>query len=262
MAVESSEAVDAYYAARASYSLQSRRELFRSRDLFRRSVGLNPALAKARSLLAYTLVQAWVQGWSGEEELTEAGDLAREALRQAPDDPYANAQMGFFLLYTRHFEGALACYRRATALPEATGEITVDRAEAEIYAGNVDAGIELIRQAMAAKEEIPDWYRWNLAWGFYVKGRTDRSAYRTALEALDAMRQKPEDQDYPVDCLLFRAVVEKALEMDREADAHLERFLGRRTDWTVWRERQSVRFRNPADELHWLDGCRAAGLPE
>lgn len=78
---------------------------------------------------------------------------------------------------------------------------------------------------------------------------------------LNRMKLKPEDPDYLVDCLLLRAVVETKLGPAKPADTHIELFLQRRNDWTLWREQRSVKFKRPVDELYWLDGCKAAGLP-
>ena len=258
-----SGAEQSYYAGRQAYSLQAPQALFGSRDLFRRAVAQDPGLAKARALLASTLIQAWLQGWSGEGALNEARDEAEAALRLAPKDPYAHAQLGFYHLNTGHFAAALNFYRSATELPGSSDEIRVDRAEAEIYAGNIDTGIALIREAMAdkKKEDVPDWYRWALAWAHYLKGREEAGGEKDALAELDRMLLAPKDPGYMVDCLLLRAVVETRLGLADAAKADLDLFLQRRTDWTLWREKRSVRFRRTADELYWLDGCRAAGLP-
>jgi adenylate cyclase len=261
MAAVKGDSVDAYKAARQAYSLQSPRGLFRSRDLFRNAVALDASFGKPRALLAYTLVQSWLQGWSSEEAMIEAGDLAKEAVRLAPDDPTTIAQLGFYCLNKRHFTAALDCYRRATALPGASDESKVDHAEAEIYAGNIQAGIDIIRNVMKGRPDVPDWHRWDLAWGLYLMGREDGGATKEALAELDRMKLMPEDPDYLVDCLLLRAVVETRLSLAKPADAHMALFLQRRSDWTLWREQRSVKFKRPADELYWLDGCRAAGLP-
>ena len=255
------EAVDVYTAARRAYSLQSPRGLFGSRNLFRRSAEIDASFGKARALLAYTLVQSWLQGWSGEDAMVEAGDLAKEAVRLAPDDPTTNAQLGFYFLNKRHFTAALDYYRRATALPGVSDESKVDHAEAEIYAGNIQIGIDIIRAVMKDRPDVPDWHRWDLAWGLYLKSREDSGASKEALSELERMKLKPEDPDYLVDCLLQRAVVEAKLGLAKPAQAHMELFLQRRGDWTLWREQRSVKFQRPVDELYWLDGCRAAGLP-
>jgi tetratricopeptide (TPR) repeat protein len=236
MAGMKDEALDVYKAARQAYSLQSPRGLFRSRDLFRRSVELDASFGKSRALLAYTLVQSWLQGWSGDEAMVEAGDLAKEAVRLAPDEPTTNAQLGFYYLNKRHFAAALEYYRRATALPGSSDESKVDHAEAEIYAGNIQIGIDIIRAVMKDRSDVPDWHRWDLAWGLYLKGREDSGATKEALAELDRMTLKPEDPDYLVDCLLQRALVESKLGLGKQAEAHLELFLQRRNDWTLWRE--------------------------
>ena len=111
------------------------------------------------------------------------------------------------------------------------------------------------------KEDVPDWYRWDLAWAHYLKGREEAGGEKDAMAELDRMLLAPKDPGYMVDCVLLRAVVETRLGLADAAKADLDLFLRRRTDWTLWREKRSVRFRRTADELYWLDGCRAAGLP-
>ena len=262
MAPPKSIAQDLYKQARAAYSLQSPAELFRSRDLFRQSAEADESFGKPRGLLSYTLVQAWLQGWSGEEALIEAGDLAKAAVRLAPDEPTANAQLAFYYLARRHFAAALDYYRKATSLPNCSDETRVDRAEAEIYAGNLAVGIKLIQEVIEGRKDVPDWHRWDLAWAYMLRGREDGSASKLALEELNRIETKTSDPAYLVDCLLLRAVVEARLGWSEQAAEDLGLFLDRRNDWTVERERRSVKFKNPADELYWLDGCRMAGLPE
>lgn len=258
------EAEDAYYAGRKAYSLQSPRGLFSSRDLFRQAIKLDPKLAKAHSLLAYTLVQAWLQGWSGDGALAEAHDEAEQGVTLAPNDPYTNAELGFYLLNTGNFEAAVNRYETAANAQDASNEVKADCAEAEIYAGNLQDGFDRIKGVVDSNPQPEDWHRWNLAWAWFLRGREEEglNGDREALDELNRMKTSPRDPAYLIDCLLLRAVVQTRLDLGAEAASDLEWFLGRRTDWTVWREQRSVKFQRSADERHWLDGCRAAKLPE
>ena len=51
-------------------------------------------------------------------------------------------------------------------------------------------------------------------------------------------------------------------EQTSKASEALKRFLARRPDWTIEKERRAEAFLKPEDEAHWLDGLRRAGLPE
>lgn len=258
------EAESSYAAGRKAYSLNSPKELFASRDLFRQAIGFAPDWGPPRATLAFTLVQSWLQGWDGELAMDEAGDQAKLGQSLAPDDASCNAHLALYLLNRGEYEAALDLYRQAAAMANASSETRADWAEAEIYAGRIDEGIAILRELVEGKdrEKVYDWHRWDLAWGWFLKGREQaKGSDDKALDQLNRMQVQVDDPAYMVDCLLLRAVVEARLGMTDQAGDDLARFLARRTDWTLFRERRSVHFRRPQDELWWLDGCKEAGLP-
>jgi tetratricopeptide (TPR) repeat protein len=259
---EKTEAEKAFDAGRQAYSLQAPRLLFESRDWFRKAIELEPTMWRAHSLLAYTLVQAWLQGWSGDDALAEAGEESEQAWTALPGDPYTNAERGFFLLNTGDYDGALTRYRFAAELENASNEVKCDCAEAEIYAGELDAGFDRLQAVVNSNPKPKDWHRWNLAWAWFLKGRQFAAGDQEALDELNRIETSPRSPNYHVDCLLLRAVVETRLDRGGDATADLEWFLSRRTDWTLWREQSSVKFKLSEDRAHWLDGCKAAGLPK
>ena len=54
----------------------------------------------------------------------------------------------------------------------------------------------------------------------------------------------------------------RAAEATEQAATSMSQFLERRPDWTIEKERRKVSFKNSADEEHWIDGVREAGLSE
>jgi hypothetical protein len=104
---------------------------------------------------------------------------------------------------------------------------------------------------MLLNPHIPDWYRWNLGWAHYFT-----KDYAGAVAALrKIMRPHPEARLLLAVCLARQG---KA----KPAAGELKAFRDSRPEWTVETERRSVRFHDAADEEHWLEGVRLAGLPE
>lgn len=259
---EKTEAEKAFDAGRQAYSLQAPRLLFESRDWYRKAIEIEPTMWRAHSLLAYTLVQAWLQGWSGGDALTEAGDESELAWNELPGDPFTNAERGFYLLNTGDYDAALARYRFAAELENAPNEIKCDCAEAEIYAGELEAGFSRLQAVVNGNPKPKDWHRWNLAWAWFLRGQQLSNGDQEALDELNRIETSTRSPSFLVDCLLLRAVIETRLGLDAEAAADMEWFLSRRTDWTLWREASSVKFARPEDAAHWLEGCKEAGLPD
>lgn len=85
-------------------------------------------------------------------------DEAREAytrlLEQTPDHAGALANLGQILRSKGEKEQALALYRRASTLPDATAELLFNLANAEDDAGNTDVSLEWLDRALAQKPEM------------------------------------------------------------------------------------------------------------
>ncbi len=104
---------------------------------------------------------------------------------------------------------------------------------------------------MVINPRFPGWYRWMLGWGLY-----HLREYRRSNEQLE-MIVRPNNE-----VRLIMAANHAQLGEAENAAATLKDFLQKRPDWTVEKERQTLSYRNPEDEEHWLAGARMAGLPE
>jgi tetratricopeptide (TPR) repeat protein len=145
----------------------------------------------------------------------------------------------------------MAEYERAYALNPSDADLLADISEALVYVGRHGEAIQHVQRAMEINPHTPDWYRWDLGWAHYFAKDYEK--------ALAALRQIPRPQP---DVRLMLAAVLARLGQAKEAAAEMKRFRKARPGWTVASERLSVRFRDPADEEHWLQGARMAGLPE
>jgi adenylate cyclase len=85
--------------------------------LLRNAVSLDPAYARAHSLMAFLMALEVHSGWKPREPaLTLALDVAHNALSLDPDDPWTYAALGFVLAEKQRIEEAVAQYRKAIAL--------------------------------------------------------------------------------------------------------------------------------------------------
>jgi hypothetical protein len=104
---------------------------------------------------------------------------------------------------------------------------------------------------MIINPRFPEWYRWMLGWSLY-----HLREYRRSNEQLETII-RPNNE-----VRLIMAANHAQLGEAGKAAAALRNFLQKRPDWTVEKERQTLSYRDPGDEEHWLAGARMAGLPE
>jgi len=244
-------AYEAYLRGMHLYSTRSADELAASRAWFDRAIELDPLYARAWGALAYVYVQEWLNGWRDESVLDLAERYAHKAVDLDPNDYMPHSFLAFCCLNARNFELAMTEYERAYELNPSDADLLADISEALVYVGRHGEAIQHIGRAMELNPHTPDWYRWDLGWAHYFAKDYEK--------ALMALRQIPRPQP---DVRLMLAAVLARLGRHKEAAAEMKRFRKARPGWTVESERQSVRFREQADEEHWVEGVRLAGLPE
>jgi tetratricopeptide (TPR) repeat protein len=130
-------------------------------------------------------------------------------------------------------------------------------ADCLVYAGDLDAALELVNQA----RRIPDWDRWVLAWSYYFKARNDDHFYNLALSELRQMFRRPGEAKYLFETKLLEAAIHAQQGNSGEAAAALSAFLKSKPGWTVAKEQARSPFAHGLDGNHWDDGLHKAGLP-
>ena len=221
-----------------------------SRGYFRRAIELDPDYARAWGWLAYTIVSDWLDDRLGEEALVEAERHARKAVALNPSDYDTHWALGYVLLHARRFDEALNAYRRAVQLNGNDPHLLVDMAEMLLSIGEHDAAIEKIKRAMTFNPQVPDWYRWDLAWALYLTGN-----YEAAITELHHVVEPGTDMR------LLAAACYAQSDRPAEAERALRAFLAERPDWTAKAEMRTAIFKRQPDADHWLDGILKAGLP-
>ncbi len=233
------------------YLKRSAEELVAARGWFERALALDPLYARAWCALSYLMLQEWLNGWRDDSVLGPAESHAHRAVELDPNDHLTHFFLGFCCLNARNFDLGMAEYEKAYRLNPNDADLLVDLAEALVYVGRHREAIEHLQRAIELNPQTPDWYRWDLGWAHYFT-----RDYETCVAALRRLaRPHPE----------ARLLLAAALARQGEAEAaamEMKAFRELWPHWTVEAERQSVRFRDPADEEHWLAGVRLAGLPE
>jgi tetratricopeptide (TPR) repeat protein len=234
-----------------SYLIRTTEDQTACRTWFERAIELDPLYARAWGALAYSIVKEWLEGRRDDGALRLAETHARRAVELDPYDYLTHSFLAFCCLNARDFEPAINEYEKALALNPNDADLLVDFAEALVYVGRHQEAVELVEKAMLLNPHTPDWYRWNLGWALYFARDYGRS--------VTALRRIPD----PIpDVRLLIAAALARQDKTVEAAAEMKRFRESRPDWTIETERRSVRFRDKADEEHWLAGARLAGLPE
>jgi tetratricopeptide (TPR) repeat protein len=259
------DAVRLFLEAEDAFTTISAEQWGRCRESFERAVELDGDFARALGELSYALIHGVAAGFCDKKEseavMERAMKLAERAVELDADD-YANRwNLAFALMSRKRFDEAVDEYGKALRLFE-TATDRIDRkpgllaemGEALVFAGRPREGMAMIERAIT---RVPDWYRWNMGFACYCARE-----YARAIDELGRMYRKPGDPRYVIDVQLLAAACHAQLGADAEAERALDLFRAAKPDWTIKQELLRTPFRNAADEAHWIEGLRKAGLPE
>ena len=110
-------ASDIYTAMRSSFNVA---DVYEARQLFERSIALDPHYARAYAMLSYTHLFAWTYPLDEDHlsptALERAHRLARKAVQLDPNLPIAHAHLGHVLTFEGQHEQSVAEFEKAIAL--------------------------------------------------------------------------------------------------------------------------------------------------
>jgi adenylate cyclase len=179
-----------------------------------------------------------------------AFDAAMTATALDPNDADCHWVLGAIYLWKRDHEKALACYERARTLSPNHADLLAEMCDALTYMGRPEEAIQVGKTALRLNPNQPDWYRWNVAAGYYLRGD-----YHEALRYLQGMAQPG-----PAYRLLAATFAQLGrLDDARTAAAEL---LKLNPDFSISRYAAHAPYSHPEDLGRYLAGLRLAGLPE
>jgi tetratricopeptide (TPR) repeat protein len=222
----------------------------RARELFETAISLDPRYALAHAYLALALLVEYRYEKAPTVIKDRALALAMVGARLDPGDGRCHQFLAQAYLFRGEFDLAVSHFERAVALNpnDANGIAQLGYALAAV--GRAEEGIGLIRQAMLLNPFHPEWYWDDLAVASY--------AARHYEEALEANLRIVSRQQYwhfarAAACYAKLGRLEEAHAMAAEA-------LRLKPDFHLSAEK--LRYKNPLDTQHVLDGMRKAGLPD
>jgi TolB-like protein/Tfp pilus assembly protein PilF len=254
------EDVDAYdlflrgahhFTANIGMMSESESALAESCQWFKKAIEKDPSYARAWGWLAYAHATSWTEGWAGPEVLELAKEYAEKAVSLELEDYDTHWALAYVYSVRKEMKAALSAYATALSLNPNDPDMLVEMAETLVYVGQHEQARRQIEQAMRVNPRFPDWYRWTFGWTLHHLGEYEAS--NEQLEKIIAPNNEVR---------LIMAANHANLGATSAAALELQRFLQRRPDWTVEKERKTLSYLHAKDEEHWLTAIRNAGLPE
>jgi adenylate cyclase len=268
-------AFKAYLEGECLFTVVSKKQMAKCCAKFERATQLDKKFARAWGWRSYATVRSVLQGWApnAKAALKDAESWAKKAVKLDPDDYAPLWDLAFVYLNTGRFGKAIDTYEKAHKLyNEGTDRLDrkpgllVEMAEAYVHAGDPKKGIELIKRAM----RCPDWYLWNLGWAYFM----DRD-YENALNTLQQIDLSPTNPQYVPEVRLFIAAAQhrksgdlKQANRARASTTESNRAKAAMAGFAQAHPQYNLsdavaarsRFKNPADEKHWLEALKELGL--
>jgi len=221
-----------------------------ARELFEQAVSLDSRFALAHAYLAMSLLVEHRYYNAPDAIKDRALGAAQTAVKLDPGEGRCHQLLGQAYRFRGEFDLACTHFQRAVSLNpnDANGLALLGSVLGVV--GQPDKGIELIRQAMHLNPFHPGWYWGELAVALYAARRYE--------EALEANQQLSAQKQFWY--LARMAACQAQLGRLEEAHAYAAQVLQRKPDFRI--SAVKLRFKNPSDAEHMLDGLRNAGLPE
>ena len=226
-----------------------------ARALFEQAIERDPDYGEAYVGLAYSHHRdLWFEAAPDRNlAIREQLVAARRAIAIDPSNSYAHTVLGFALIWDRQFHLAIASGEQAVSCNPSNAIAFSQLGVAQSFAGRPAEGIVNLKRSLDLNPQDP---RIHFALSMLARAHLNaRAPEEAAVWAERAVHRKP---DYPLS-LLVRAAALGHLGRTEEAAAALaecERLEpGFATRWAL-----RPMYKDPADDLYFLEGLRKAGL--
>ena len=144
-----------------------------AREMFEKTVELDPRSAAAWTFLAWTHAQDVRFRWSEDphHSLKQAKELAQKALALDDSYPGAYSLLGDLHLIKREHERAIALGRKAVVLAPNVAVYKAILAMTLFYSGRPQEAVPLVKEAMRLDPHYPAWFLWSLGNSYRLMGR-------------------------------------------------------------------------------------------
>ena len=237
--------------------LQSTKDgVLKARQLAEEAIALDPDYAFAYRVLGSTHGLTIVLGMSKNprESLKRAIELFRKAIELDDSLAAAHCALGFWSLYTRQYDTAIAEGKRALELEPNSADVIIGYAAILTFLGEPEEAIPLYKEALRLNPKPPSLYLRFLGIAFRDSGQYEKAI----VQAKKAVEQEPND-------LVANVVLTSALSLaghTEEARAAAKEILRLNPKFSVARWQKRSPHKDRAVVKRYCDGLRKTGLPE
>ncbi|MFQ5545397.1 MAG: adenylate/guanylate cyclase domain-containing protein [Acidiferrobacterales bacterium] len=222
-------------------------------ELLEKAVELDPNFALGWAWLSCTVGQAWTRSYMPDSERLwkRCVTAAHKSMELDENDSECHRIVSEIRLLEEKYDEAEYHNKRGLEVNPNNPLLLAQRGYLLAYVGRPDEGVEWINKVIRLDPFHPEAYYANLG---IVLHATHKYA-----EAIDVFKRVPAPkathQAYRISC---HAKLEQISQMDECKNKLFELD----PDFTISSYAKFLRYKNPADLDHYLDGLRKAGLPE
>ena len=222
-------------------------------QLLEKAVELDPNFAQGWAWLSCTVGQAWVRGYLPDAERLwkRCVTAAHKSMELDEEDSECHRIVSEIRLLGKKYDDAEHHNQRGLELNPNNPLLLAQRGYLLAYVGRPDEGVEWMNKVIRLDPFHPEAYYANL-------GIVLHAAHRYA-DAIDVFKRVPEPkathQAYRISC-------HAKLDPVSQTDEYKNKLFELDPDFRIGGYAKSLRYKNPADLEHYLDGLRAAGLPD
>ncbi|MHA3979279.1 winged helix-turn-helix domain-containing tetratricopeptide repeat protein [Halovulum sp. GXIMD14794] len=254
---KSSDKVDAYdHFLRASEFnyVGGRDDVIAARDEALKAIAIDPLLARAHALIAWTYIADFLNAWGEgpDHAIAKARDYALAAVKADGQEPLGYAVLGWVYMCLKDFDRGLAEQRRAIGDNPGNAHYRSLYAFTLAYAGRSEEAIEELEKAMVLNPRYPDLYD-----AHYGRALFNLRRYEEAIRPLQKIRTS---QPGNGNAIAVAAACYAALGRLDEAHAAVDEVRAANPKYTLEYARRYIPFAKKEDLEHFLTNLERAGL--
>lgn len=173
------EAYNSFLQGQTFFSHHSEEGNAQARALFQKAIELDPAFARAYGALALTFLDDYRYHWRDGTALTQAMQLANQALNIDAQLPQAHWVLANVYLFGKQHHKAITAAKRAIELEPNYADAYATLAVSNLYSGDPQTAVRMISRAMRLNPDSPARYRSALGQAYYYMN--DYSAAESVL---------------------------------------------------------------------------------
>jgi adenylate cyclase len=258
----STDSLRAWSYAVKGYSLYERitkDDNAEARELFKKSIDIDPEYAWAWTMLGNTYFIDTRYGWHGLREASykKALECAEKALEIDGTVPDAHALVGVLKVWQKKYDEAIAAAESAIAFGPSDAESHAELGMLYRYVGRFEDSIRMTEKAIRLHPYYPDWYLYNLEYSYYYLGQYEK-AIVIAKKHLELINKRGGTDTFWQHFILAQNYIR--LGQVKEAKHHAAEGLRQNPEYTFKWEREGSMYKDPSLIEQQIEDLRKAGL--